>query len=307
MLVSAIRHDSRSAVPVSAGQRAAFVQPLRQDAITSALACAGAAVEAVQETDSTNTDLLNKARGGAPAAGEVWLRCALSQRAGRGRLGRRWFATPGSALLFSVALPLLRPQPPLGLTLAVGLALAEELTALANLAGAVVSENALQLKWPNDILLVRGAQRAKLGGVLAELGVDRAGQRTVVIGVGINLWVDEAARGSIQQPAAGLVELLPLEALAREREYWLGRLAAAVIGAVRAAERDGFMPQQARFMRRFADLNRSIDVQEQGTRVAQGRALGVDAEGRLLVDIDGKVVQFASGETSVRPATGERA
>ncbi|MFN9031109.1 MAG: biotin--[acetyl-CoA-carboxylase] ligase [Betaproteobacteria bacterium] len=307
MLVSAIRLDSPRATPVSAGQRAAFIQPLRPDAIASALGCPGAAVEAVQETDSTNTDLLNAARGGAPGAGEVWLRCTLSQRAGRGRIGRRWFATPGSALLFSLALPLLRPQPPLGLTLAVGVALAEELTALANLAGGVVSDNALQLKWPNDILLVRGAQRAKLGGVLAELGVDPAGRRAIVVGVGINLWIDEATRGSIQQPAAALAELLPLQPIAREREYWLGRLAAAVIGAVRATELDGFMPQQARFMTRFADLNRSIDVREQGTRVAQGRALGVDAEGRLLVDVDGKVVQFASGETSVRPASGGRA
>jgi BirA family biotin operon repressor/biotin-[acetyl-CoA-carboxylase] ligase len=307
MLVSAVRPDSRSAVPVSAGQRAAFIQPLRTAAIESALAYPGATVEAVQETDSTNTDLLNRARSAAPGAGEVWLRCALSQRAGRGRLGRRWFATPGSALLFSVALPLLRPQPPLGVTLAVGVALAEELTALANFAGVVVTDEALQLKWPNDILLTHGGQRAKLGGVLAELALDRAGQRTAVIGVGINLWVDEAARGSIQQPAAGLAALVPLDAIGREREYWLGRLAAAVVGAVRATERDGFMPQQAHFMTRFADLNQPIEVLEQGTRVAQGRALGVDGEGRLLVEIDGKVVQFASGETSVRPMAGSGA
>ncbi len=287
---------------VTAAQRSAFVQPLRAGAIETAFAYPNATVEAVQETDSTNTDLLNRARAQAPAAQALWLRCAISQRAGRGRLGRRWFAAPGSALLFSVALPLQRPQPPLGVTLAVGVALAEELTALANFAGAIVTDDVLQLKWPNDLLLVHRGERAKLGGVLAELAVDREGRRTAVIGVGINLWIDEAARGSIQQPAAGLAEIVPIEAIGREREYWLGRLAAAVVGAVRGAERDGFVPQQAHFMARFADLNQPIEVLEQGTRVAQGRALGVDGEGRLLVDVNGKVVQFASGETSVRAA-----
>jgi BirA family biotin operon repressor/biotin-[acetyl-CoA-carboxylase] ligase len=291
---------------VTAAQRSAFVQPLRAEAIATAFAYKDATVEAVQETDSTNTDLLNRARTQAPGADALWLRCALSQRAGRGRLGRRWFAAPGAALLFSVALPLQRPQPPLGVTLSVGVALAEELTALANFAGAVVTDEVLQLKWPNDVLLVQRGARAKLGGVLAELAVDRAGRRTAVIGVGINLWIDEAARGSITQPAAGLAEIVPLEAIGREREYWLGRLAAAVVGAVRGTERDGFVPQQAHFMARFADLNQPIEVFEQGTRVAQGRALGVDGEGRLLVEVGGKVVNFASGETSVRalPAAG---
>lgn len=309
MSVSAARTDQRSAsaavaapapIAVTAAQRAAFVQPLRVGAVESAFAYAGATVEAVQETDSTNTDLLNRARAQAPAADQLWLRCALSQRAGRGRMGRRWYATPGAALQFSVALPLQRAQPPLGVTLAVGVALAEELTTLANFAGVVATDDLLQLKWPNDLLLVRAGRRAKLGGVLAELGVDREGRRTAVIGVGINVWIDDAARASIQQPAAGLVDLVPLEAVAREREYWLGRLAAAVVGAVRATERDGFLSQQAHFMARFADLNQPIDVLEQGTRVAQGRALGVDGEGQLLVEVDGKVVRFTSGETSVR-------
>lgn len=280
--------------------RAAFNRALRSAAVRSAFGAPEVTVETVQETGSTNADLLARAREAAPAEGATWVRCALAQRAGRGRLGRRWFTAPGSALLFSVAVPLHGAELPVGVTLAVGVALADELTALASFAGVVLPDDAIQLKWPNDLLLATQGMRAKLGGVLTELAVDRAGGRTLVVGVGINLWLDAAARGSIGQPAAALDAVLPLETLGSEREYWLGRLAAAVASAVRETEAHGFVPRQSHFMRRFADLNQPVEVREQGARIAQGRALGVDGEGRLLVDVDGRVRSFASGDISVR-------
>src|ERR671910_852286 len=60
----------------------------------------------VEETDSTNSRLLEEARAGAP---EGVVLVADHQTAGRGRLGRRGEAPPGSALLVSV---LLRPRLP---------------------------------------------------------------------------------------------------------------------------------------------------------------------------------------------------
>ncbi|MFO0205558.1 MAG: biotin--[acetyl-CoA-carboxylase] ligase, partial [Betaproteobacteria bacterium] len=262
----------------------------------------GAEVQAVQATRSTNSDLLQRAREAAPGA--PWLRCALEQTAGRGRLGRRWFAAPGSAFLFSVALPLVQATPPVGVTLAVGLALAERLQLQIEGLGVAPGADALQLKWPNDLLLSTPAGRAKLGGVLAELAVDRRGRRSLVVGVGINLWLDPAARGSIGQAAAALADLLPLAQLAPVRERWIGELSAAVIRAVRAVEAQGFMPRQADYMRRFADLNRTVELSERGVPVAQGRALGVDGDGRLLVEVAGRIRSFASGEVTLRAGAG---
>ncbi|HNX70923.1 HTH domain-containing protein, partial [Rivihabitans pingtungensis] len=60
---------------------------------------AGVRVEVVEETASTNSDVLARA-----AAGEAsgLARLAESQTAGRGRFGRRWLAPLGGGLTFSL-------------------------------------------------------------------------------------------------------------------------------------------------------------------------------------------------------------
>jgi BirA family transcriptional regulator, biotin operon repressor / biotin---[acetyl-CoA-carboxylase] ligase len=92
------------------------------------------------------------------------------QTAGRGRLGRSWEAPPGDALLVSVLLkpPADRPLPQLALV--AGVAVADALERLTGLA--------VQIKWPNDVML----RRTKVAGILAE-----ARDGAVVVGIGINL------------------------------------------------------------------------------------------------------------------------
>ena len=114
--------------------------------------------------DSTNTLLLDRARAlaGAPDAvitrpGELdnagaatteptplgrrgadvqpCLLVAEQQTRGRGRLGRDWVSSAGASLTFSLALPL-APADWSGLSLAVGLALAEALEPAARLPAA---------------------------------------------------------------------------------------------------------------------------------------------------------------------------
>ena len=286
-----------AAVP-AAGLRAVLASPLRPAAIGEALAGAADRAAAATEittaidTGSTNADLLARARAEAPAV--PLLRAALNQTAGRGRHGRRWHAAPGSALLFSLAVPLGTRAAAPAAALVAGVALAESLERELAAYGVAV-----RLKWPNDLLLGAAPGR-KLGGVLAELAVDRAGRRTLVVGAGINLWLDAAARDSIGQPAAALAECVPLDMLAARREALLGAAAAALLAALRDCAERGFVPWQARFMQRFALLGSAVEIVEQGARVAAGRALGVDGDGRLLVETDGRVAAFASGEVSLR-------
>ena len=70
---------------------------------------------------------------------------AERQTAGRGRHGRPWRSTPGASLTFSLAWPLTRADLS-GLSLAVGVALADALDATAT--------PRIGLKWPNDLWLV---------------------------------------------------------------------------------------------------------------------------------------------------------
>jgi BirA family biotin operon repressor/biotin-[acetyl-CoA-carboxylase] ligase len=92
------------------------------------------------------------------------------QSAGRGRLGRSWEAPPGTALLCSILLKPPAERDVRELSLVAGIAVADALEAVTALA--------VQIKWPNDVML----RRRKVAGCLAEL---REG--AVVLGIGINV------------------------------------------------------------------------------------------------------------------------
>ncbi len=150
-------------------------------------------VSVVEETGSTNADLLAEAEQGAP---DRTVLVARHQTAGRGRLDRRWEAPPGANLLVSLLFREI-PESPHVLTQRVGLA------ALA--ACEQVARVRPTLKWPNDLLL----NGAKLAGILAQtkLGV----QPAVVVGIGINVgWAPQgsAQLGDIVDPLDLLVALL---------------------------------------------------------------------------------------------------
>jgi BirA family biotin operon repressor/biotin-[acetyl-CoA-carboxylase] ligase len=235
--------------------------------------------EAVLETGSTNTDLLQRVRRAPPV--RPLLRAAAHQVAGRGRHGRRWFADPGAALLFSLAVAMLSSDDRIAAaTLACGVGAAEALRA----AGAPVT-----LKWPNDVLL----EGRKLGGVLCELATDAAGRRTVVVGVGVNLHAGAAMRASIGRPVAALDET---PAIAVPREALIASMAEAILDALVLYDQQGFVPLQPRFMALFAQRDATVDLLELGVRVARGRALGVDGQGRLLIETPQGTRAFSSGE-----------
>jgi BirA family biotin operon repressor/biotin-[acetyl-CoA-carboxylase] ligase len=83
----------------------------------------GFTVEVLPQIDSTNTELMRRARAGRA---EPVLLVAENQTAGRGRLGRGWSSSPADSLTFSLGLPL-APADWSGLSLAVGASLAESL------------------------------------------------------------------------------------------------------------------------------------------------------------------------------------
>lgn len=279
----------------SAAWQAALRAPLSASAISAAISSAtGAAwpVETVVETGSTNQDLLQRARERAPLAPLV--RAANEQSAGRGRAGRTWHAPRGAALLFSVAIPLGAGQAlHAASALAAGVAIAELLR----------SEGVdAELKWPNDLLL----GGAKLGGILAEVAIDPEHAVTIVIGVGLNVWTDEASRAAIGTPVAELTSRLAPERFVAERERWLGRLAAAAVAAAQSVARDGFAPWRPRFEALFAYRGQSIELREGVQLIASGIALGVDDHGQLRVRSARGVEAHVSGDVSLRLADSQR-
>ena len=127
-------------------------------------------------TDSTNRVAMEMAENGAPHGTVV---VADAQTAGRGRMGRRWVSPAGKNLYVSL---LLRPSVPTVeaplLALVAGVALADAVEAV---------DVPASLKWPNDLYC--GGRKA--AGILAEMASDPDGVRHVVIGVGLNVNMEE--------------------------------------------------------------------------------------------------------------------
>lgn len=243
----------------------------------------GLSIEVLAETDSTNTRLIERGRQGLDAP---CLLVAERQRAGRGRLGRPWWSQPGQALTFSLGLKL-APADWSGLSLAVGLALAEALG------------DRIGLKWPNDLWL-RGDDR-KLGGILievtplAEPGL-RPGERWVVIGAGLNVApLPETPQDpdTFRTGYACLQEFEP----ALTAPQVLHRVAGPLLRAVLAFESEGLSTLHARYAVRDVLAGRSVQA-----GALAGVACGLSADGSLQVrDALGALHALHSGEVSVRP------
>ena len=244
----------------------------------------GCRVELVDEIDSTNTELMRRARAGR--ASEAVLLAARRQSAGRGRMGRPWQSQAGAAdapsLTFSLGLPL-APRDWSGLSLAVGVAVAEALDPDGR-AG-------LQLKWPNDLW----RQDRKLGGILIETAISQAAPSTryAVIGVGLNIGPRPAE--GLSTPPASLSEWQP-DATAPGA---LAQIGAPLLRTVLAFADAGFPPLAARFAARDALRGREVKLSD-GTL---GRCEGVGPAGELLVHTAAGMTPITSSEVSVRPRT----
>jgi BirA family transcriptional regulator, biotin operon repressor / biotin---[acetyl-CoA-carboxylase] ligase len=277
----------------------------------------GLSVEVVASADSTNTRLLERARiasgradgvittpGQLDSAPAPWdapsprgrrtddthpcLLVAEQQTSGRGRLGRVWQSSAGMSLTFSLALPL-RPPAWSGLSLAVGVTLAEALDPTA--AGAAVR---IGLKWPNDLWLMEAPGRGrKLGGVLIET-VAVGERRMVVVGVGLNV-MPQPATADMSSGFACLQELWR----GIDAPQALHKVALPLAQALKRFEREGLAPFLPGYRQRDLLLGQAVSTTFPG--VNQGVADGIDEQGALRVRC-GAVHSLVSGEVSVRPA-----
>ena len=243
------------------------------------------AIEVTDEADSTNTLLMQRAREGAPHASVA---AAEWQRAGRGRLDRRWHGELGGALMFSLLWRFSCGAAALaGLSLAAGVAVARALTAR----GAAE----VGLKWPNDVLW-RGR---KLAGMLIEMQGDALGPSAVVIGVGVNVRLGEAARKRIDQPVSDLETVTGREI---DRNALLAAILEEMNRVLLIFEREGFRPLRAEWQSRHVHQNCVVRLTTQGLRADSGIARGVTEEGALLIETARGVLPFHSGDVSVRAA-----
>ncbi|HZV53837.1 MAG TPA: biotin--[acetyl-CoA-carboxylase] ligase [Rhodocyclaceae bacterium] len=232
-------------------------------------------VDVLAECDSTNTLLMALAESGAPSGTVI---ATEHQTAGRGRMGREWHADAASSLTFSLLWRLPSGASPSGLSLAVGVAVAEALQTLGI--------DKVALKWPNDILL----DGRKLGGILIELASTAA-----VIGIGLNLRLPAGLPDEVRRGATALERDV-------DRNVLLGRLLAGLHGALEAFAADGFVALRDRWQALNAHTGAPVRILSGFSAPLEGRCVGIDVDGALLLETAAGTQRVISGDVSLRPA-----
>jgi BirA family biotin operon repressor/biotin-[acetyl-CoA-carboxylase] ligase len=260
--------------------------PLAQLQPSVAVLGGDAHVEVLAEIDSTNSELMRRARRGDT---RPCVLVAEYQSAGRGRQGRSWLGERVDALTFSVGL-MLAPPDWSGMSLAVGVCVAEALDPQRNFG--------LGLKWPNDIWMGAPTAPRKLAGTLIEtvwVQGDSAASRYTVIGIGINVHPPHSSDLGI--PAAGLSEWLGQDLLPADV---LLTVLPSLLSGIQRFEAQGFAPFQAAFAQRDVLKGQTLRLSDG----REGMACGVDKGGVLQIDTPAGRVAVSSDEVSVRLAAG---
>lgn len=235
-------------------------------------------VDVLAECASTNAELMRRAEAGAPSGTVL---AAERQTAGRGRMGRAWFAAPGASLTFSLLWRFPPGTQPHGLSLAVGVALAE---ALADMGMGDVT-----LKWPNDLL--RAGR--KLAGVLIEMLPGTT--HVAVIGVGINMRLPDGMPDEVRAVAAALETDV-------SRNELLARLLSSLQDVLTEFAGGGFVALRARWLARCGHIDTAVRILSEFAPPLDGHCIGVDVDGALLVETAVCVQRIISGEVSLRLA-----
>lgn len=248
---------------------------------------AGGSIYYYEETGSTNADVKRLAEEGA-SHGTIAV--ADKQNAGRGRRGRKWESPAGKDIYFTILLkPDFAPDKASGLTLVMALAVVQAIEQIC----AVQAD----IKWPNDIV-VNGR---KICGILTEMNVETDYIQYVVIGVGINVNLEQMPK-ELEDTATSLLiecgkktkraELLEAVLRCFEKNYEIYESYLDMEGLL------------ADYNAHLVNLNRQVRVLDPKGEWG-GIAKGVNRKGELLVEKEnGEIVEVYAGEVSVRGLYG---
>lgn len=254
------------------------------------------------EVGSTNAALRELVSIEGASVPHGTLLATANQTAGRGRQSRGWVTPPGTALATSVLLrgfglpspqggsghP--KPLPMSWLPLLTGSAVAAALR--PHFVGEPGAAKRVGVKWPNDVHVrdeqqaFAGSPGAKLAGILCEV----LDGETIIVGAGMNLLIAASElpterAGSVLSCGGdvGMAETLDDEAGQLLADGVLARYAAELLELAQLAAEQ---PDRARtrVLRDSLTIGSEVRVHLPGGEVVDGRAVGLDEQGALLVD-----------------------
>ncbi|MDV2474876.1 biotin--[acetyl-CoA-carboxylase] ligase [Rhodococcus zopfii] len=243
-------------------------------------------IDVVEETGSTNADLLAVAgEGAAPRA-----LLAEFQTGGRGRHSRRFEGIPNAQVITSVLLTL--PGVDLAdlgwLPLLAGIATVDTVRSVTNVPA--------ELKWPNDVLV----DGRKVAGILVEIAATTP-VPAVVVGIGLNVTLAED-----ELPVPNATSLLLAGATELDRTRLAQVLLTNLAERMRRWRDHGWDPAALAdaYRERCSTVGQRVRAVLPGDTELHGVAVDVDEQGRIVIrpDSASEPVAIAAGDiTHLRP------
>lgn len=254
----------------------------------------GHRIEHLEETTSTNQVAFELGVAGAAAGTAV---IAEAQTAGRGRLGRSFYSPPHHNLYTSIVL-----RPTGTITDAPTLILAAAVAVAETVSEVVGDASAVEIKWPNDVLI----RRRKTSGILMESSAEGARLAFAVLGIGVNLNVDRERFPDEFRP---LATSLKSEIGGHvDRVAFARRLFEALERQLDLHEAGGFDAVRPRFEAYFRMRGEAVGIEELGGGRIDGRARSIAPDGALEVEITsgaraGETTRVMAGDVTLAKPT----
>lgn len=235
-----------------------------------------------EKLDSTNVFAFRQALAGEPEGTCV---VAESQEKGKGRLGRKWSSPAGRNIYLSVILrPLIHPSTVYPITFLSSLAVSDTIEELTGMKAS--------LKWPNDVLM----HGRKISGTLLELSTEADMVRFVIIGIGFNVNIEP--KDMDQEIKARATSLLMETKKTYERSRVCGILLSNLERYYGLFREDGEQAICDIWEERAQIRGKHLEINQMGESY-KGIAKGIDRDGAILLDIDGKTKKIIAGDVNL--------
>lgn len=237
-----------------------------------------------EETQSTNNDVIKHYE----QTQQLSIATCEMQTAGKGRRGKHWISPFARNIYCTVGMIKSLPASHLGLlSIVSGIALCRAL--------ASCDIEAVQLKWPNDLVFDDNSQKQKLGGILIESRPVADGY-FLAIGFGLNVHMTRAELDAIPQAATSL-SLISKKML--KRQAILMAAIEALTEAIRQFNESTIESLVNEFALHDAYRNQQVCVLYADDQII-GFNNGINPGGQLLLNTDQGMLSFSAAEISLR-------
>lgn len=239
-------------------------------------------VEVHNVIDSTNSYLMRR----LPNQNVPRQVCiAEYQSAGRGRRGRQWISPFGSHIYMSMYWRLEQGMPAaMGLSVVAALAVSDAIKTLY--------DTKVELKWPNDIYF----NGVKLAGILIDLEGQTMEPCHCVIGIGLNINMPSKSAALVDQPWTDLSSAIGVEI---DRNILAANIILALTKRLETHSQSGINSMITQWQAQDFYINKPVSLIT-GDKAIRGICRGINNQGALLLEVNGKVGPIYGGEVSLR-------